>query len=241
MSSGSESEDLRTQLRELVHRDAVYRAKTVQEFLELKKTIKLQAEEAERLRKKISERDTYIHELHLEREALKKQIPQAHADLEVFTRWLAQREGDSEKLKAIRASMAWSAAAPFRWLESAFVRPTRPTSGIEAVSPGPFTYFLHTSPYRVYREGAFTLRGWVFENSQRPITAIRARVDATDFAGNSGLPEPEVCAQRGLAHQPGFQVEIQTPPGRHRLELHAQLENAEWRSFLSTPIWVLPP
>ena len=40
--------------------------------------------------------------------------------------------------------------------------------------------------------------------------------------------------------QPGFEVTFDTPPGRHRLALEAQLEDGEWRSILNVPVWCRP-
>ena len=40
--------------------------------------------------------------------------------------------------------------------------------------------------------------------------------------------------------RPGFEVTIETPPGRHMLSLEANLENSEWRSIMSTSVWCEP-
>ena len=113
----------------------------------------------------------------------------------------------------------------------------------DSVEGGIFTYYLHTSPFRVYHEDAFTLRGWAWPQDGRPVTSVRAVVDGRSFIGRYGLEEPEVIARHGAQPanpRPGFEVRFETPPGRHLLSLEAQLEGAEWRWIMRTSIWCEP-
>jgi len=225
---------LKAELDLVRRREAEFRANMVQEFLDR------------------GERNTYLHTLREERAALVRRGQEASADLEYLVRRL---EADGERAAALeaqlgrmRASCSWRLTAPLRAVGRLFARAqsgprdpeARPRSGAEG---GVFTYYLHTSPFRVYHDEAFTLRGWAFPQDGRRITAIRAVVDGRSFIGRHGLEEPEVIARHGQQPanpRPGFEVRFETPAGRHELSLEAQLEGAEWRWIVRTAIWCEP-
>jgi len=216
--SSDELSKLRDQLEEAFQREGEFRLKSAQDLLAAEEKLRAQAQAiAERdarihqLHQSAAERDRYVHQLHLERIALRDAAQALHADLETFTRMLDEAGG----------------------------QPGQPPASPDL--PGAkFTYYLHTSPYRIYRGSSFTLRGWAFPEDGRAVSAVRVRVDEGIFPGRHGLPEPEVIARYGAQTknpQPGFEIEFSTPPGRHRLRIEAQLENRDWVSILNIPIW----
>jgi hypothetical protein len=156
----------------------------------------------------------------------------ATADLEAFTWMLQEAEKAREKAEA---------RTPGGWLR-ALLGSARAPTGVKT-PPGDFIYHLTTSPFRLYRAGRFTLRGWAFPRDGSAVTAIRARVGGKEFAADMGLPAPEAISQHGPQlknPQPGFAATFATPPGRHRLALEARLEDGTWRSLLDIPIWCRP-
>jgi hypothetical protein len=225
---------LQAELEAVKLREASYRAKMVQEFLDR------------------GERNTYLHTLREERAALVKRVQEAASDLEVLTRMLeaesAKAAGAQAQVAALTRSRAWRWAAPLRALDQ-WLRPEAAPgdAGPSAENPpaegAAFTYYLHTTPFRIYRGGSFTLRGWAWPQDGRPVTQVRANVGGRLFAGRTGLEEPEVIARYGAQPKnprPGFEVTFETPPGRHLLSLEAQLGSSEWRSIMTTPIWCEP-
>jgi len=222
---------LQAELDEVKRREAAFRAKMVNEFLDR------------------GERNSYIHILRGERAALVKREQEAFADLELLTRKL-EAEGDraaalEAELEAIKRSRAWRLSAPLRALERKFAAdsPPRTAAGGPASPPaqgGVFTYYLHTSPFRIYRDATFTLRGWAWPQDGRAVTAVRINLDGRLFVGRHGLEEPEVIERYGpqpANPRPGFEVSFETPPGRHLLSLEAQIDSSEWRSIVTTSIW----
>jgi hypothetical protein len=225
---------LQAELDAVRRREAEFRANMVQEFLDR------------------GERNTYLHTLRQERAALIARGQEASADLEYLVRKL---EAEGERRAALEAqlgrlwsSWSWRLTAPLRALARLLSRGAG--TGEAAAAParggvegGIFTYYLHTSPFRVYHDEAFTLRGWAFPQDGRRVTAVRAVVDARSFVGRHGLEEPEVVARYGAQPanpRPGFEVRFETPPGRHLLSLEAQLEGGEWRWIVRTSIWCEP-
>ena len=106
-----------------------------------------------------------------------------------------------------------------------------------------FTYYLHTSPFRIFREDSFTLRGWAWPQDGRSITAIRINLSGRTFIGRTGIEEPEVIARYGAQPanpRPGFEVTFETLPGRHYLSLEAQIDGGEWLWIVKTSIWCEP-
>jgi hypothetical protein len=215
-------------------REASYRAKMVQEFLDR------------------GERNTYLHTLREERAALAKRVQDSSGDIEVLTRKL-EAEGEraaaaEAELRRLTSSRAWRWAGALRALD----RWLRAKPPADAGSPAPenppadgapFTYYLHTSPFRIYRDKAFTLRGWAWPLDGRAVTQVRANVGGRLFPGRVGIEEPEVIARYGPQSsnpRPGFEISFETPPGRHLLCLEAQLGGAEWRSIMCTSIWCEP-
>lgn len=208
-------------------REAEFRAQMVQEFLDR------------------GERNTYLHALRQEKAALQARAQQAAADTEVLVRRLEaaeDRSADLEReLARLKGSVSWRLLAPVRAaFEAVFGAAPAAGASPPGVAGGSFTYFLHTSPFRVYREESCTLRGWAWPEDGRAVTGVRVRLDDQVAAGKHGLEEPEVVAR--YPHlppgcRPGFEVTFPTPPGRHLLSLEAQLDGAAWQSILRTSIW----
>ncbi len=225
---------LQAELDLVKRREAEFRANMVQEFLDR------------------GERNTYLHTLRQERAALIKREQEAFADLEFLVRKLESEGGRRAALEAqlgrTWSSWSWRLAAPLRALGRLFSGSPDP----QAVGPAPeknavegavFTYYLHTSPFRIYRGDSFTLRGWAWPQDGRAITAVRVSLDGRTFVGRHGLEEPEVIAKHGAQPanpRPGFEITFETPPGRHLLSLEAQIEGSEWRWIMRTSIWCEP-
>jgi hypothetical protein len=221
---------LRAELEALRRRDAEFRANMVQEFLDH------------------GERNTYVHVLHEERAALIKREQESFRDLEELTRKLEAEGGKVAALQAelarIKGSVAWMLSAPFRSLggEPA-AAPAGQTAAHAPVEGAPFTYYLHTSPFRIYRQKSFKLRGWAWPQDGRAVTAVRVNIGGRVFAGRHGIEEPEVIARYGpqpANPRPGFEVTFETPPGRHSLSVEAQIEGKEWRWIMRTTVWCEP-
>jgi hypothetical protein len=223
---------LEAELAAVKRREAEFRAHMVQEFLDR------------------GERNTYVHLLHEERAALVRREQESFADLEDLTRKL-EAEGEKAapleaELRRIKASWAWRLAAPLRALEGALA--PAGTAGARVPDPAPvpggvFTYYLQTSPFRIYRGAEFRLRGWAWPEDGRAVTAVRVNLSGQLFPGRHGLEEPEVIARYGplpANPRPGFEVTFATPPGRQSLSLEAQIDGEEWRWIMRTSIWCEP-
>ena len=215
---------LRAELEAVRRRDAEFRANMVQEFLDH------------------GERNTYVHVLHEERAALIRREQESFRDLEELTRRLEAESARAEALEAelarIKGSGAWKLVAPF----VAAPAPARP-AGHAPVEGAPFTYYLHTSPFRIYRGKSFRLRGWAWPEDGRAVTGIRVNIGGRLFEGRHGIEEPEVVARYGpqpANPRPGFEVTFETPPGRHSLSIEAQIEGREWRWIMRTTVWCQP-
>jgi|CZKI01.1.fsa_nt_gi hypothetical protein len=221
---------LQAELEAVKRREAEFRAKMVHEFLDR------------------GERNTYLHVLREERAALVKREQESFADLEELTRML---EAEGEKAAAleaelgrIRRSWSWRLLAPLRAIGRRFEAqpPAAPVERAPA-EPGVFNYYLHTSPFRIYRDSRFTLRGWAWPQDGRAVTAVRVNLGGRIFNGRHGLEEPEVIARFGPQAAnplPGFEITFETPPGRHSLSLEAQVEGAGWLWIMRTSIWCEP-
>jgi hypothetical protein len=212
-------------------READFRASMVLEFLDR------------------GERNTYVHTLHQERAALRKREQESFADLENLIRKLEAETARAEALEAelgrVGRSRSWRLTAPFRALwqrltPSAQLPTMARIMDRQPVEGAAFTYYLHTSPFRIYRDETFTLRGWAWPEDGRAITAIRVNLSGRTFIGRTGIEEPEVIARYGAQPKnprPGFEVTFETLPGRHNLSLEAQLDGGEWRWIVKTSIW----
>lgn len=209
---------LQAELESVKRREAEYRVKMIQEFLDR------------------GERNSYLHILREERAALIKRDQEASADLEILTRKLEDAEA---RIASLSSELERARAPKSKWGGKPPGAPAAP-----APVPGaPFTYYLHTSPFRVYRDNAFTLRGWAWPADGRKVTAIRVDLDGRTYPGRLGIAEPEVVAHYGLQPenpQPGFEITFETPAGRHSFSLEAQLGGSEWRSIMRTTIWCEP-
>jgi hypothetical protein len=222
---------LQAELGAVKRREAQFRADMVHEFLDR------------------GERNIYVHTLHQERAALRKREQESFADLENLIRKL-ESEGERSaalevELRRMHASWSWRLAAPLRAFGQMFSAGSRPPTMARImdrlpVEGGVFTYYLHTSPFRIFRGDSFTLRGWAWPVDGRAITAVRINLSGRTFIGRHGIEEPEVISKHGAQPsnpRPGFEVTFETPPGRHALSLEAELEGSEWRWILKTPIW----
>jgi hypothetical protein len=217
--------------------------------------------EVARLQAELLARNTYVHELHLKladehaahaiRVAdLQLRVERALRDTVDLIGKLQAAEDERDALKLQVAALQQPETPPLAAAWRALRGRRRkipavpaPASATGAVPPAAFTYHLHPSPFRVFREPTFTLQGWAFPSDGRPVTALRARVDEREFFGTYGLPAPEVAARFGPQAenpQPGFKIVIETPPGRHRLSLEARVGGDDWGCILSLPIWVQP-
>jgi hypothetical protein len=211
---------LQSELESVKRREAEYRVKMVKEFLDR------------------GERNTYLHVLREERAALIRREQEASADLEILTRKIEEAEA---RIASLERELGEARAAPGRWGKPQ-AKPAGPAPR-PALPGAPFTYYLHTSPFRIYRDPAFTLRGWAWPQDGRAVTAVRVDLDGALFPGRTGIEEPEVVARYGLQAnnpRPGFEVTFATPAGRHTFSLEAQLDLGEWRSVMRTTIWCEP-
>jgi len=215
--------ELEAELQSVKRREAEYRVTMVKEFLDR------------------GERNTYLHILRHERAALIRREQEASADLEILTRKIEDAEA---RISSLEAQLQAAAAPKDRWGKPVVKPVPAPALPPRPMLPGaPFTYYLHTSPFRIYRDDAFTLRGWAWPEDGRPITAVRVDVDGKLYLGRTGIDEPEVVARYGAqAHNPtpGFEITFETPAGRHAFSLEAQLSGEEWRSVMRTTIWCDP-
>jgi hypothetical protein len=225
---------LEAELVSVKRREAEFRANMIQEFLDR------------------GERNTYLHTLRAEKAALVARQQESFADLENLIRKLEQEgersAGLEAQLEGMWRSWSWRLTSPFRAIGRAFSK--GPSSSILSqvmdrppVEGAVFTYYLHTSPFRIYRERSFTLRGWAWPQDGRAVTGIRVNLSGRTFIGRHGLEEPEVIAKHGdqpSNPRPGFEVTFETPPGRQSLSLEAQLDGSEWRWIVRTSIWCEP-
>jgi hypothetical protein len=225
---------LEAELDSVKRRDAEFRAKIVHEFLDK------------------GERNTYLHTLHEERAALIRRQQESFADLEVLVRRLEaadSRVGELEnQLASVWGSWSWRLTAPLRTVRRVLAPGSVARDVKSLIAPPPvegaiFIYYLHTSPFRIYRGETFTITGWAWPADGSAVSAIRASVDGRTFTGRHGLEEPEVIAKHGPQAKnprPGFEVTFETRPGRHLLSIEALVEGAGWRWLLRTPIWCEP-
>jgi len=232
--SGDQVAALEAELDGMRRREASFRSRMVQEFLDR------------------GERNTYLRTLHEERAALAGRAEEAPGDMKLLVGKLdAERERAAAlqtQIAGITGSWAWRIGAPIRALGGLFARAPAPATIARLMEQAPaeggiFTYYLHTSPFRIFRGAAFTLRGWVLPQDGSAVTGVRVNLGGRLFVGRVGLDEPEVIARHGPQAKnpsPGFEVAFETPPGRHMLSLEANLEGTEWRSIVTTPIWCVP-
>lgn len=223
---------------ELLEREQHLRLRMAHEHLALSDEVKAQRRELEEVHAALREARTEIHELHGRLTQSTAEIQRRHADLEVFSRRLAAAERSLQEAESriqAEAQLTWWDRLQGR---KARLRPMPSTAN--AVPPVAARYFLHTSPFRLFRESSFVLRGWAWPEDGRAVIGIRARVDGQAHQGTIGLPEPDavrVHSAPANAALPGFLIEIPTPPGRHELSLELELGPEGWFVFLATPIW----
>lgn len=199
--------------------------------------------DSQRLVAELCRLDATVHTLNARLAQERMRVAQTHADVEAFTLWLQNAERRIARLERV------SPAAWFRRLRdlikgrSSAVRrnPDAPRPDSHRVPSTRFRYFIRNSPFRVYREPTFTLEGWGFPESGAAVTGLRARVDSEVFLGTYGVEEAPVPEWHGVQPNnplPGFKIIIDTPLGRHRLSLEAQLGgDPQWYCFLALPIW----
>jgi hypothetical protein len=234
MSASPQEQDpriaaLEAEVEAVRRRDAEFRAHMVQEFLDR------------------GERNTYLHTLREQLAALRKREQEFSADLEILTRKLeaegARADALAAQLGRIKSSLFWKLHSPFLPRSLKETTPAAPSLEGPSAEGAAFTYYLHTSPFRIYREPAFTLRGWAWPQDGRAVTGIRVNLGGRLFDGRVGIEEPEVIARYGpqaANPRPGFEITFETPAGRQSLGLEAQLAGTEWRSIMRTTIWCEP-
>src|SRR5690606_34876496 len=104
--------------------------------------------------------------------------------------------------ETVETSWAWRYGGFLRTLQRLFGRTSSnigPSLAPVIEIDSTLVYYLHTSPFRIFRDRAATLRGWVYSKDPSPITAVRARVGPLEFIARHGLPEPETVAVHRLA------------------------------------------
>jgi hypothetical protein len=198
------------------------------------------------------ERNTYVHTLHQERAALRAREQESFGDLENLIRKLEAEVARSAALEAelarVGRSWSWRLTAPLRALGRALQPTSQPPTMARImdrlpVEGGLFTYYLHTSPFRIFRDETFTLRGWAWPQDGRALTAIRVNLSGRTFIGRTGIPEPEVISRYGnqpANPKPGFEITIETSPGRHTFSLEGQIDSGEWLWIMKTSLWCEP-
>jgi hypothetical protein len=225
---------LQAELDAVRKREAAFRTSMVKEFLDR------------------GERNTYVHTLHQERAALRAREQESFGDLENLIRKLEAEVARSAALETELAragrSWSWRLTAPLRALGRALQPSSQPPTMARImdrlpVEGGLFTYYLHTSPFRIFRDETFTLRGWAWPQDGRALTAIRVNLSGRTFIGRTGIPEPEVISRYGSQSanpKPGFEITIETPPGRHTFSLEGQIDGGEWLWIMKTSLWCEP-
>ncbi|NJS10691.1 MAG: glycosyltransferase, partial [Microcoleus sp. CSU_2_2] len=84
------------------------------------------------------------------------------------------------------------------------------------------------------------IAGWAF-HSQFSIKAVRARIEDRSFVGVCGIERSDV----GQAHfniiaakNSGFKIELEAPPGRHKVLLEVQNPQGKWHLLAAYPLLV---
>jgi hypothetical protein len=249
MSDEGESAASRRRIEELAHREAWFRARTLQEMLHLKNAVKLLTIENRELRALIRARDTTVHELNLARLADRRASQELTNDLETYAHLLRISEEQSRlarsRLEDLRSSLEWRILAPFRSLRKLLRKDAAVAAahGIAAPTAEPFRYYFHTTPFRIFRAGHVTLRGWLLPPPGRQLTRTRVRVGETVYDVTWGLEEPEVVKEYQLEpphDRPGFCVTFPVWAGTPQFCLEALLDGARWVTVLATPLRVMP-
>ncbi len=248
----------------ILRREAEFRLKTLKQFIGLEATLRTQGEKIDALNNELGERNTYIHQLHEERERLlgynkelEKQstyIHQLHqerdrsraqlADQEQQLEFFAQRlQAEEERLaqaqlrlRSIEGSVLWMLLRPLHALER-WLTPLRRHPGPTLAPAADFDYHLSPSLFRLFQGPAFTVQGWACPREERRVTAVRIRLGTQIFNGTYGLPAPaEEGRTTPLNPATGFQVPIEIPPGRSLLQLEFCFEDSEWRTLFALPV-----
>lgn len=241
MSAPTTPSDPAKHLQEVLEREVSFRLQAIQDARAASTRIQRLEAELEETRQELGRRNTYIHQLHQGQKAEQVAREELIKDLGEFSQMLQQ--ADDQRLKLERRAKRWSEgfAVLGRATKSLFQGGEAQTPTVPLIPTGDFTYYLYTSPYRIFRSKEAVLRGWCYSNDGRQITALRARVNDLEYPGKWGLEEPEVLqVHTSLPREarPGFEVEFPTPPGRHRLSLDVCLNHQDWRSVFVAPLWV---
>lgn len=224
---------------EVLVRERHHRLRAAREHLAMSDTIKAQQLELEDVHDSLRESLSEVHAQHQQVAQRDREIQARHADIETFVQRLAAAEDCAAAAEARVA--AWQNQSALQRLSGKTPRsartappPLAPFPPIEA------RYFLHTSPFRLFRDTRFTLRGWAWPEDGRAVTGVRVRIDGEPHIGTWVLPEEEALRVHGDQPNnplPGFSIEFPTPPGRHLLSLELELGTAGWFTVLQTPIW----
>lgn len=196
--------------------------------------------ELERVKAEFRDRESVIHQLNAQYARERIKLASAHSDIEAMSFWLDGAE---------RRASYFERRTPSGFLRALWKRFSSPKPavamskrdvGAMASPPDVFRYYLRISPYRIYREPTFALEGWAMPESGVAVTGMRARVDEKEFWGTYGIEESYVPEWHRIQPNnplPGFKIIVETPPGRHRLAIEAQLGDSRWHSLINIPIW----
>lgn len=244
MSDSTALSEVDKQLQEVLDREVSFRLQAIHDARAASARIKDLEEELEKTRQELGRRNTYIHQLHSGQEAEQAAREELIRDLGEYSQMLQQAE--NERLKLERRAHRWSEGfAVFGRAAKTLLGAHQPKSPLAPFAPpGDLTYYLYTSPYRIFRGTQATLRGWCYSPDGRQVTALRARLDDREYPGKWELEDPEVLKVHTTLPQnarPGFEVDFPTPPGRHLLSIEVCLDHRDWRSLFVTPIWVKVP
>lgn len=226
-------------LAEILEREQRLRLRMAHEHLALSDEVKARRAELEDVHAALRESLSEVHALHQQLAHRDAEIQARHADLEAFVQRLSAAEDRARlaelRFEALQKQSIWDRVSGKRPRINAVPSATSPVVPALAAR-----YFLHTSPYRLFRDARFTLRGWAWPEDGRAVTGVRVRIDGTSHVGTWGLPEDEALRVHGDQPnnpQPGFSVEFPTPAGRHHLALELELGTDGWFVILQTSIW----
>jgi hypothetical protein len=207
------SSDAGGSFEEVLRREANFRLKVAQEYVEMEGTLRRQSEVIDALNKEIGVSKTYVHSLHLERDHLRSEIWRAREDLEFFIFRMQELLDRQEPA------------------------PSSPSGAYAFLEGGRFRYHLSPSPYRLHRTQEFRMGGWVQPDDGHQITGLRVRIGSREFLPEIQPKDADVAGTLPGAPVSVFEFKLELPPGRSFLMLEAQVGATAWRSVLNAPLW----